>query len=162
MWWKFSHATLKIWREWNSRCGLWYLYLYIYIYIYVYIFLYIYIYKYQALWNELRCVGLRTSGEPSSLELGEAVPPAATTLDQFNRGECLWSTLTRPSIRSICTRCCFTKTNMIQVCSNCHWARVLIHEYSSGCSSRHLPVFHSTMLQGPVYNRCVFTTAVVK
>ena len=29
-----------------------------------------------------------------------------------------------PSIRPICTRCCFTMTDMVQVCSNGHWARV--------------------------------------
>ena len=27
-----------------------------------------------------------------------------------------------PSIRPICTRCCFAMTNMIQVRSNFHWA----------------------------------------
>ena len=31
-----------------------------------------------------------------------------------------------PSIRPICTRRCFTTTNMIQVCSNFHLARVFI------------------------------------
>ena len=31
-----------------------------------------------------------------------------------------------PSIRPICTRCCFTMTHMIQVCGNFHCARVFI------------------------------------
>ena len=50
-----------------------------------------------------------------------------------------------PSIRPICTRCCFTTTNMIQACSDIHWARVcitnakfsrVIHPASSDLASR--------------------------
>ena len=40
---------------------------------------------------------------------------AASISDQYSIG---------PSNRRICTRCCFTKTNMIQVCSNFDSARV--------------------------------------
>ena len=31
-----------------------------------------------------------------------------------------------PSVRSICARCCFTMTNVIQVCTCFHWARGFI------------------------------------
>ena len=42
---------------------------------------------------------------------------AASVYDEYPGG---------PSIRPICTRCCFTMTSMIQVCSNFHDARVFI------------------------------------
>jgi len=42
---------------------------------------------------------------------------AASIYDNYSVG---------PSIRPICTRCCFTKTNMIRVCRNVHWAGVCI------------------------------------
>jgi hypothetical protein len=32
----------------------------------------------------------------------------------------------RLSIRPVCTRCCFTMTDMVQVCSYCRWSRVFI------------------------------------
>ena len=52
---------------------------------------------------------------------------AASIYDKYSVG---------PSIRPICTRCCFTITNMIQVCSNFHWSRVfpsIYQKHSSRC-----------------------------
>ena len=37
-----------------------------------------------------------------------------------------------PSIRPICTRCCFTMTGMIKVCSNFRCARVSVKNTRSG------------------------------
>ena len=44
-------------------------------------------------------------------------PPPASIYDKYSVG---------PSSRPICTKCCFTMTNIIQVCSNFHRTRVSI------------------------------------
>ena len=79
--------------------------------IYTYTFSYTYIYIYIHIY-------MRHLGNPRALLLTARLQPpsisnliAASIYDRY---------LVGPSIRLICTRCCFTMTHMIQVCGNWH------------------------------------------
>ena len=59
-------------------------------------------------------------GFPLRSKMALMLPPDLTAVsiyDKYSIG---------PSMRSMCTRCCFTMTNMMQVWSNFRWARVFI------------------------------------